>query len=76
MLLTGDLVTGVLFALVCIFVVAFVLWAPQVLVVFAATTYAKERRRIRQSQERTPNPPPDTQSEPPPVGSTSGPLVQ
>ena len=75
MLLTGDLATAVFFAFVGTFVTAFVLWAPQILVVFAATTYARERRRIRQSQEPIPNMPPDTENTPP-AGSTSGPDVE
>jgi hypothetical protein len=75
MLLMGDLATAIFLAFVSTFVVAFVLWAPQVLVVFAATTYAKERSRIRQSQELRPNPPPDTQNTSP-AGSTSRPLVE
>ena len=75
MLLTGDIAAAVFFASVSTFVTAFLLWAPQILVVFAATTYARERNRIRQSQGLLPNPSPHPQSLPP-AGSTSRPRVE
>ena len=75
MLLIGDLATAVFSAFVSTFLTAFLLWAPQLLVVFAATTYARERDRIRQSQELLPGPSPDTQNMPP-AGSPSAPPVE